>query len=208
MPVEEKRRSVKLTSRINSVLRVDTDLLCQMPHGPNEWCRICPSPVKVNSQGNPNLANGTIIGKPMKFEYPSDPGSPENQNQGVHSTQACALFPKNIGETLVSSSGWDEDEEDEDWEDPTFPATLWTDAIAKWMWETINRLDGLKPAPNKALEIGFSACDIAAGSSIFFVPGHISLSNQIMIAGNITSEFLDRLRVMVREQDERMNGRF
>ncbi|KAF2794158.1 hypothetical protein K505DRAFT_374813 [Melanomma pulvis-pyrius CBS 109.77] len=54
------------------------------------------------------------------------------------------------------------------------------------------------PSPNKALEIGFSCCALDPESSIHLAPSKISLSNQILIAGNITSDSLARLRTMVK----------
>jgi hypothetical protein len=56
-----------------------------------------------------------------------------------------------------------------------------------------------KKAP---LEVRHSCCEILPTSSAHLVTSKISLSNQILCAGRITTDSLERLRVMVKEVDD------
>lgn len=58
------------------------------------------------------------------------------------------------------------------------------------------------PSPNEPLEIGYTCCEFSSLSSVHLVTEKISLSNGIMIAGNITSDSLSRLRAMVRKLED------
>jgi hypothetical protein len=58
-------------------------------------------------------------------------------------------------------------------------------------------------AINKPLEVGFSCCEIPKTTSVHLITSRISLSNQIMIAGNITSDSLGRLRTSIRKLESR-----
>lgn len=77
----------------------------------------------------------------------------------------------------------------------TKPQHLWPEYVGlRQHWDK----GYLHPAPNKALEVGYSCCDIHPDTSVHLITDKISLSNQIMIAGHITSDSLARLRTMIK----------
>ncbi|KAF2657705.1 hypothetical protein K491DRAFT_315350 [Lophiostoma macrostomum CBS 122681] len=58
-------------------------------------------------------------------------------------------------------------------------------------------------ATTKPLEVGFSCCEIRKTTSVHLITSRISLGNQIMIAGNITSDSLGRLRTAIKKLESR-----
>jgi hypothetical protein len=54
---------------------------------------------------------------------------------------------------------------------------------------------------NKPLEVGQAVCEILPTSSAHLVTTKITLSSQIMMAGWITADSLERLQTMVKEMD-------
>jgi hypothetical protein len=61
--------------------------------------------------------------------------------------------------------------------------------------------DFYNTSPHKALEVANSCCEIPPTSSVHLVTGKVTLNSQILCAGRITPDSLDRLRIMIRNME-------
>lgn len=59
-----------------------------------------------------------------------------------------------------------------------------------------------KYSPHGALEVAKSTCEIIPESTVHLVTDKISLSNQIILAGYITTDSLQRLKTLIREVEK------
>ncbi|KAF2242307.1 hypothetical protein BU26DRAFT_570989 [Trematosphaeria pertusa] len=81
------------------------------------------------------------------------------------------------------------------------PPKVWPEYVGL---RAVEHKNWSNPSPNKALEVGYSCCEILPQSSAHLVTDKVALSNQILCAGYVTHDSLHRLRALIRKTEGRM----